>query len=146
MGTRPGGRQSGRRALPHSWSSAGTYSVRAQARCATHTYTSSLSGALSVVITTNEVISTPSTPSGPTSGSPGTTYSYSGTGASSNLGHTVQEVFFELGDGNTSGWLPVGTTSASHSWSSAGTYSVRAQARCATQLLLPQAPRVRFLW
>ena len=78
-----------------------------------------------------ETVSTPSTPSGPTSGSPGTVYSYSSSGASSNLGHTVQYLF-DWGDGNTSGWLPVGTTSASHSWSSTETYSVRAQARCAT--------------
>jgi len=49
----------------------------------------------------------------------------------SNLGHSIQYLL-NWGDGANSGWLPVGTTSASHSWTSAGTYLVKAQARCAT--------------
>jgi len=52
-------------------------------------------------------------------------------GAVSNLGHAVQ-YFFDWGDGTNSGWLPVGTTSASKIWTTAGTYPVQAQARCAT--------------
>ncbi len=111
----------------HTWSSAGTYSVKAQARCATHTsIVSSLSGTLSVVITTAETVSTPTTPSGTTSGSTATSYTYSTGGASSNLGHTV-EYQFDWGDGTTSSW---GAASASHSWSSGGTYLVKARARC----------------
>jgi hypothetical protein len=77
-----------------------------------------------------EVISTPTTPSGPTSGTTGTSYSYSTGGSSSNLGHSVQYLF-DWGDGTNSEWLPVGTTSASKSWVSEGTYMVQAQARCA---------------
>ena len=118
----------------HSWASAGTYLVKAQARCATHTsVVSGWSGTLSVDISApaTETVSTPTTPSGPNSGTTGTSYSYSSSGSSSNLGHSIQ-YFFDWGDGSNSGWLPVGTTSASHSWASAGTYLVKAQARCAT--------------
>jgi hypothetical protein len=116
----------------HAWSSSGSYSVRAQARCAAHTtVVSGLSNVLSVTISSSETISTPAQPSGPTSGGPGSSYTYSASGSSSSLGHSVQYQF-DWGDGQLSGWLPVGTTSAAHSWSSAGTYSVTAQTRCAT--------------
>ncbi len=76
-----------------------------------------------------ETISTPSTPTGPSSGETGQSLTYSTGGSTSNLGHSV-EYRFDWGDGSYSGWTS--STSASHSWSSAGTYSVKAQARCAT--------------
>ena len=79
----------------------------------------------------SETVSIPNTPSGPTSGTTGTSYTYSTGGSTSSLGHSVQ-YFIDWGDGTNSGWLPVGTTSASKSWTSAGSYSVKAQARCAT--------------
>ncbi len=79
----------------------------------------------------SEVVSTPNTPNGPISGTTGTGYSYSTWGSSSSFGHSVQYLF-DWGDSTNSGWLPVGTTSASKSWSSVGTYSIKAQARCAT--------------
>ena len=82
---------------------------------------------------TPETISTPATPSGPSNGSLGTSYTYSTGGSTSSLGHTVQYQF-DWGDGSTSVWLPVGTTNASHSWFSSGTYSVRALARCTTHM------------
>jgi hypothetical protein len=47
----------------------------------------------------------------------------------SNLDHSVQYLI-DWGDGTNSGWLPVGTVGASKSWTSPGTYLVRAQARC----------------
>jgi spore germination protein YaaH len=76
-----------------------------------------------------EMISTPATPSGPLSGNPGTSYPYSTGGSSSNLGHPL-EYRFDWGDGNYSNWSS--STSASKSWASAGTYNLKAQARCAT--------------
>jgi hypothetical protein len=76
-----------------------------------------------------EAISTPTTPSGPASGSTGTNYTYSTSGSTSNLGHPVQYTF-NWGDGSASGFLPVGTTSAQHSWTSPGTYLVKSRARC----------------
>ena len=78
-----------------------------------------------------EAISVPSSLSGPTNGIIGTAYTYNAGGSSSNLGHSIQYLF-AWGDGTDSGWLPVGQTSASKSWASASTYSVRAQARCST--------------
>jgi|GEM_PF-3383881 len=78
---------------------------------------------------TTETVSTPTAPSGPTSGSAGTSYSYSTGSGSSNLGHTLQ-YRFDWGDGTYSAWSS--STTASKSWTSAGSYSVKAQARCAT--------------
>ena len=65
----------------------------------------------------------------------GTGYTYSTGGSSSNFGHSIQ-YFFDWGDGTNSGWLPVGTTSASKSWNSPGSYTVKAQARCSTDTLV----------
>ena len=79
----------------------------------------------------SETVSTPSTPTGPTSGTTGTSYTYATGGSVSNQGHSVQYLI-DWGDGSNSNWLPVGTTSAPKSWSSAGTYCVKAKARCAT--------------
>ena len=77
-----------------------------------------------------EVVSTPNIVSGTTSGLDKVSYSYSTGGSSSNSGDSVQYLF-DWGDGTTSGWLPVGTTSASKSWASSGIYGVKVQARCA---------------
>ena len=61
-----------------------------------------------------ETIVTPDVPSGPGSGTKEVIYTYSTEGSSSNFGHSIQ-YFFDWGDGTNSGWLPVGTTSASKS-------------------------------
>lgn len=77
----------------------------------------------------SETVSTPTTPTGPTSCTQNFSYAYSTGGSTSNLGHSLQ-YFIDYGDGFTTGWMLVGTTSASHSWGTPGTYTVRAQARC----------------
>ncbi len=87
------------------------------------------------IVSEIETVSTPSTPSGPSFGYTDVSYTYSSSGGASSLGHSVQ-YFFDWGDGNDSGWLDVGTTSASHSWSSTGAFSVRAKVRCATHTTL----------
>ncbi len=111
----------------HSWSSSGIYSVTAQARCSvTTSVVSPVSSALSVAIGS---VTQPSTPNGPTSGAPNSSYTYTTGGSTCSLGDSVQ-YDFSWGDGSSSSWLTVGTTSASHSWSSSGVYSVTAQARC----------------
>ena len=92
---------------------------------------SSFSNEVSGAAYDSETVSTPGMLSGPTTGMTWTLYTYTTGGSSSNLGHSV-EYQFDWGDGTNSGWLPVGTTSGSKSWTSAGTYFVRAQARCAT--------------
>ena len=79
-----------------------------------------------------ETITAPNVPSNPaTTGSVGSWYTYQTGGSTSSFGHSIQYLF-DWGDGTTSGWLPVGTTSASKSWAYTGTYSVKAMARCST--------------
>jgi hypothetical protein len=117
----------------HSWTSAGTYLIKAQARCAAHiSAVSSWSGNLSVIV---ESVSTPTTPSGVTNGKVGVSYVYSTSGSSSEAGHSIQYLF-DWGDGTNSGWLPVGKTNTSKSWTSPGSYSVKAQARCSIHNLI----------
>jgi len=72
---------------------------------------------------------TPSIPSGPTSGISGTSYTYS-TSATDPDGDKVKYTF-DWGDGTTSetAFVDSGTSaSADHSWSTAGTYQVKAMA------------------
>jgi C1A family cysteine protease len=76
-----------------------------------------------------ETVSAPTSLSGTTSGITNTSYSYLTGGSTSSSGHSVQYLF-DWGDSTNSGWLGVGTTRASKSWSSPGTYSVTTQARC----------------
>ncbi len=82
-----------------------------------------------ITANTAETVTAPTTPSGPASGMAGGSYTYSTGGSSSSSGHTLQYLF-DWGDSSDSGWLAVGTTSAAHVWSTAGTYNVRAMARC----------------
>jgi len=75
-----------------------------------------------------ETVSTPSTPSGPSSGKIGQSLTFTTGGSTSNLGHPV-EYIFDWGDGTVSDW---GTASQSHTYTTYGTFSVKAQARCQT--------------
>ena len=109
----------------HTWSSGGSYAVTAEARCQTHTSVASVSGGSLAV--TVETVSTPDTPTGTTGGVAGTSYTYNTGGSTSTIGHSV-EYRFDWGDGTYSSWST--GTSASHSWSPASTYTVKAQARC----------------
>jgi hypothetical protein len=128
-GTNSGWLAAGTTSLSHSWP-IGSWGVTAQARSATNTAVlSSQSVALSVTIP--ETVSAPPTPAGSTSGVTGTAYTYSTGAAIDNGGNPVQYQF-TWGDGTNSGWLAASTTSASHTWSAAGPYSVTAQARSAT--------------
>jgi hypothetical protein len=77
----------------------------------------------------SHTVSTPNTPSGPAQGIINTPYSFSTGGSTCNQGHSV-EYRFDWGDGNYSSWSS--STSSSHMWATAGTYQVKAQARCAT--------------
>jgi hypothetical protein len=113
----------------HSWASAGTYNIKVQARCSIHTnIESAWSAGYDVDITdVTETVSTPVTLTGPASGLTTQTLSYNTSGSTSSLGHTV-EYRFDWGDGNFSPWVLSG--SYNHNWSTAGSYDVRAQARC----------------
>jgi hypothetical protein len=111
----------------HTWGSAGTYYVRAKAQDANGAE-SGWSASLAVAISVNNPPNAPSTPSGPTSGRVGTSYAYF-TSATDPDGHQVRYCF-DWGDGKSSWTDFVGsgaTASASHAWTSAGTYYVRAK-------------------
>jgi hypothetical protein len=85
----------------------------------------------------NETISVPSAPSGPANGSAGVSYSFSTGNAASNLGHSVEYQFDWKGDGTD--LSPWGSATQSKTWASAGTYNVRARARCATHTAVVSA-------
>ncbi len=112
------------------WESDGTKCVKVRARCATHTnIVSPWSNCRNITIsgcTTTETVGKPNPPSGPSNGSCGTTYQFTGS-ASSNLGHSLEYQFDEP-DG-MSGW---GSASRSFYWLSDGTKCVKVRARCAT--------------
>jgi len=86
----------------------------------------------------SEVIFSPDTPSGPSNGIIGLSYTFTAGGASSNFDHPIQ-YRFDWDDGIVSEWLPLGTTRASHSWGSPGTYLVKVQAACSTDLSVVSA-------
>jgi hypothetical protein len=77
-----------------------------------------------------ETVSTPNVINGPTSGTPGQSCAFTAGGSSSSLGHTVDYQFDWKGDGSDlSSW---GAATQSKTWNAAGTYNVRARARCVT--------------
>jgi parallel beta-helix repeat protein len=78
-----------------------------------------------------EIISTPTTPFGPSNGTIAIPYSFTTGSSSSSIRDSVQYLF-DWGDGTNSGWLPVGIISAPKYWISSGQYIVRSQARCAS--------------
>ena len=96
-------------------------------------------GVFSISSGSTETVSIPSRPTGDAAGLPDTSYTFSSGSANSNQGHSVQYKF-DWDDGSDSGWLAVGTTSASHSWSVNGTFNIRAMARCVDH------PTVESLW
>lgn len=108
------------------YNSNGSYEIKAQARCETHTsIVSNWSIGLPVTIAT-ETVSTPFQQTGPTTGVVGQILNYSTGGSVSNYGHSV-EYQFEWGDGLLSNW---GSSSQNHAFSSTGTFNLRAHARC----------------
>jgi len=77
-----------------------------------------------------ENVTPPTAPTGPINGNIGITYSYSTGNSTSSLGHTVEYQLEWKGDGSDlSAWGP---SIQSKNWSVAGTYNVRARARCTT--------------
>ena len=76
-----------------------------------------------------ETVSAPTAVSGAGNTLVGQSESYTASGAVSSEGHGL-EYRFDWGDAAISAW---GSASQSHSWSVAGAYGVKAQARCATE-------------
>lgn len=75
----------------------------------------------------SHIVSTPNTPSGPSSGKVGQSLSYSTGGSSCSQRHSVYYRFY-WGDENYSDWSS--SSSASYSWSNSGNYSIKTQAKC----------------
>ena len=113
----------------HKWAATGSYLVKAKATDSKG-LASAYSSSLTVKIAANSAPAIPSIPSGPTSGNPGKSYSYT-TSATDPNGDQVKYIF-SWGDGTTTttGLVDSGTAaSASHIWSTAGTYLVKARSR-----------------
>jgi hypothetical protein len=95
---------------------------------------SSFSNEVSAATPPLEAVSTPTLLTGPTSGTTGVAYSYTAGGSSSSVGHSIEYQFDWKGDGTVlSSWASGGQ---SNTWTAAGTYQVRARARCATHSTL----------
>ncbi|MGE5258115.1 MAG: fibronectin type III domain-containing protein [Hyphomicrobiales bacterium] len=113
----------------HTWSAAGQYAVKAQAQDSSGT-ASSWSAAIVVTITQstqgsqNAAPSTPTIPSGASAALVNAAISFS-TSATDSNGDSLQ-YRYDWGGGVLSSW---GSASQSHSWSAAGQYAVKAQAR-----------------
>jgi hypothetical protein len=109
-----------------SWTAAGQYAVKAQARDSRGTE-SGWSGAKAVTITQgtqNAAPTTPATPSGATSARVNRAITFSTTATDPN-GDSLQ-YRYDWGGGVTSSW---GAANQSRRWTAAGQYAVKAQAR-----------------
>lgn len=116
-------------AVSHSWTTSGTFYVRAQARCTVHTSAESAwSSSLGVAIEVDEIVYAPQTPAGEVSVAMGASHGYTTGNGISSQGHEV-EYRFDWADGTMSDWADL--ILVQHAWDTAGTYEVRAQARCA---------------
>jgi len=114
----------------HAWQSCGVYYPKVQARCSVdHSVVSQKANGKKVEIPCQCAMSAPSRPSGPTQLCGTASGSYSTSGGSCSCGHPLHSspYKFDWGDGSQTSWT---TSPQSHSYSSAGTYMVRAKARC----------------
>ncbi|MDD4447348.1 MAG: PKD domain-containing protein [Methanothrix sp.] len=112
----------------HAWSTAGTYLVKAMATDSKGA-TSGYSSSLTVTVNPNKPPNAPGKPSGSAKGYVGSSYSYS-TSAKDPDKDNVKYTF-DWGDGTKSetGLVKSGIkSSATHSWSTTGTYLVKANA------------------
>lgn len=113
----------------HSWTTIGDYSVKVKARD-TNAATSDWSEPHTVSIVLNDPPNTP-TMTGPGSGAPGTTYLF----VIQTTDPNGDNVFYSVdwGDNTTSVWIgPFASgaqTTATHSWSQQGTYTVKFKAK-----------------
>lgn len=120
----------GTTAVQHSWATAGSYDVTAQARCIAHpAIESEWSAAKTVVVTVYgaETISVPNTPAGSLTGETGQSLNYTTGGSVSSDGHTV-EYSFDWGNGTVTSFSTLATRS--YTWNTPGVYEVKVQARC----------------
>ncbi len=84
-------------------------------------------GAVEAAVATRHTVSTPNTPAGSSCGQLEQSWTYSTGGAVDSEGHAVQ-YRLDWGDGVYTSWSA--STTVSHTWSSPGIYTLKAQARC----------------
>ena len=117
--------------MSHFWSSPGSYYVKAQAKDINEDLSSWSNSHTITISGVNNPPNTPSTPSGPTSGYVDITYTF--TAHTTDLDGDDISYQFDWGDGTQSGWsswVSSGTpVSMNHSYSSEGTYYVKAKAK-----------------
>jgi ELWxxDGT repeat protein len=120
----------------HAWAAAGTYAVRAQARCADHPgIESPWSAATDVAV---DKVPDPGPIAGPVEAETGATVDFSVPALTTGLGHAV-EYLFSWGDGTDSGWISA--NGASHAWASPnGPTTVQVDARCAASGIFATNP------
>lgn len=113
----------------HSWSVLGTYDIKVKAKDI-HGAQSDWSDALTISIIENEPPNTPSI-TGQINGKPGVTYLY--IFVTIDLDGDDVYYYVDWGDGDNSGWKgPYNSgeeASATHSWSSQGTYTIKVKAK-----------------
>ena len=113
----------------HTWTAAGTYQIQVKAED-DQGGQSSFSPAKTVVITANTPPTKPNTPTGPSSGKPGTSYMYSASTMDPNGDQLYYQWDFGDGPGSWDGPYSSGSpVSMSHIWSAEGTYLVKVKAK-----------------
>ena len=113
----------------HIYTASRMYTVKVRAHCiANTTVRSDWSIGKSVTISIVHTVSKPNVPTGPDNGTAGQSLSYSAGGSSCSQGHAVQYQF-DWDDGAQSGW---GTATQSHAYATAGPYTIKVRAQCAT--------------
>jgi hypothetical protein len=114
--------------MSHSWSGQNTFRVKVRAKNS-HDAQSAWSAAHEITI--GQPPDTPSAPTGPDSGSPGTSYSFTATATDPN-GNQIS-FQFDWGDGTQSDWSSFvdsgGSATMSHSWSDKSSYYVRVRVK-----------------
>ena len=124
--------------MSHSWQDTGVFLIKAQAKDIKGA-TSNWSDAHSIRIVSNQPPDTPAVPTGPSSGRRDSVYEF--TTITTDPENNAVCYRFDWGDGDTSAWtawMPSGSScSKTHTWSRAGTYQVRAQAKDVKEVFSP---------
>ncbi len=114
--------------ISHSWSAQGTYAVRVKAKDANGAESGWSS---SHQIVTGHPPNTPSSPSGPNTGTHGPSYIFTGTTTDPDGDQVAFK--FDWGDGSESGWTSYvnsgSSATMSHSWSGQMTYQVKVKSK-----------------
>ena len=109
----------------------GTYTIEARAQNSVGNYDLTLASDTVTITTGNAAPNKPSTPSGTTSGRANTAYTY--TTSTTDPNGDQMSYWFDWGDGTNSGWVGPyasgATASATHSWTSQGSYQIKVKAK-----------------